>query len=430
MNRRISVWEPRRAPLCLVFALIGGLAIGGVGCKGEEEEPSSDDPAEEKAAEPSKVEPRTDEAKTEAAENQPEAAPTDEVPERGLVEVAVPDPAANPAADPAAAPAGARAAAADSAAPPVAAPAGADPPAASRGAGAPGMPEVAPPPHEPGAADVAAGTAAPQRAAANAAADAPASAAATAAATARPGAGAPGQPAAANDPAAAAQALAARAARPGSPAADTVAQAEAPANGLPANGVANNRAAQAVREARKRQSDAEAAASAGRELPSRTQADVAKTKPKSTTRWAGAPRETGPPLRVDHALRKTEIETYTGKKMRRGELGGIHPSPHYNYVMFETKGRGEFGASVQVWAERTIKDTRQRYEQMKATYPNVRDTTNITPYTFFASWGDLYYLAFMDLKRRRVIAVTAHASIVGPERLYQVAKLAHDRLVR
>jgi hypothetical protein len=163
------------------------------------------------------------------------------------------------------------------------------------------------------------------------------------------------------------------------------------------------------------------AATAGRAAP--------PTQPRTVTRWSGAADPAGPPLPIAHAVSDAELSAMAKVKLKKGEMTGRAPSPNYNSLLYETR-KGELGVAVQAWDESTIKDTKLRYEQMKATYPNVQDTANITPYTYFASWGDLYYLVFMDLKKRRVVSVAASAEVLSPHKLYQLGVRVHERLVR
>ena len=83
---------------------------------------------------------------------------------------------------------------------------------------------------------------------------------------------------------------------------------------------------------------------------------------------------------------------------------------------------------VQLWHEPALKDTRARYEAMKIGYPNAQETGNVTNYTFFSHWGNVYHMVFMDLKRRRVAAVSTEA--LTPNQLFTVATRVRDRLLR
>jgi hypothetical protein len=166
----------------------------------------------------------------------------------------------------------------------------------------------------------------------------------------------------------------------------------------------------------------------GRELPPQPARIMGEREPQPSGRatWPGAPASGGPPLDISKLVTKVELEELSNRKLKAGVLSGIEAGPHYNFTLFETK-EGELAASVQVWAEATIKDTRSRFDNMKGSYPNVRDTANITPYTFFASYGKTYYLAFMDLKRRRVVSVAINSDVFSPNQLFQITKNVHDR---
>ncbi len=127
-------------------------------------------------------------------------------------------------------------------------------------------------------------------------------------------------------------------------------------------------------------------------------------------------------------LPKAQVEAALGKHgLRTSKLSGIPPSPAYNDVLYLTPKK-EYALALQVWAEPTIRDTRVRFERMRNSYTNVQEATPVTAYTFFASWGDIYHLVFMDLKARRVAALSASSKVVPPHVLYQLAKSVAARL--
>jgi hypothetical protein len=143
-----------------------------------------------------------------------------------------------------------------------------------------------------------------------------------------------------------------------------------------------------------------------------------------------ASRRSAPLLPISHALNAVELKTLTGKSFRADELVGQLPSSRYNTVYFRTGKGGDYGVSVQLWHEPALRDTRARYENMKSTYPNVTETGNVTHSSFFAHWGEVHHLVFMDLKKRRVVSVSAGNQTLTPDQLYAVATTVRDRLLR
>ena len=135
-----------------------------------------------------------------------------------------------------------------------------------------------------------------------------------------------------------------------------------------------------------------------------------------------------PPLPISHALSSQELKQLTGQTFKPSSLGGQLPSPAYNSLYFRTTREEKLGVVVQLWHEPALKDTRARYEAMKIGYPNAQETGNITNYTFFSHWGNVYHMVFMDLKRRRVAAVSTEA--LTPNQLFTVATRVRDRLLR
>ncbi|GMV41564.1 MAG: hypothetical protein AMXMBFR64_32800 [Myxococcales bacterium] len=142
-------------------------------------------------------------------------------------------------------------------------------------------------------------------------------------------------------------------------------------------------------------------------------------------------RPAGAPLDISQALTASELKVLSGgKAFKQGTLAGREGDPSYNSLYFAPAKGGAYGVGVQVWYEPTIRDTRTRYEDMKLTYPNVQETGNVTNYTYFAFWNDVYYLVFMGLKQRLVISVTASNETLSPNQLFAVATKVRDRLIR
>ncbi|NUN15988.1 MAG: hypothetical protein HUU55_20365 [Myxococcales bacterium] len=137
----------------------------------------------------------------------------------------------------------------------------------------------------------------------------------------------------------------------------------------------------------------------------------------------------GPPIPIDHALALSELQSISGKQFKISSLSGQKSGPSYNSLYFSPKIGQDFGVAVQLWHESSIRDTRTRYEQMKASYPNVQETGNITTYTYFAHWKEIYYLVFMDLKKRRVVCVSGSNKALSPNQLFTIATKIRDRLI-
>ncbi len=159
-------------------------------------------------------------------------------------------------------------------------------------------------------------------------------------------------------------------------------------------------------------------------------APVRKLPSLSGSKSPPTPRATAPPLPISHALNAVELKTLTGKRFQPDELPGQPATSRHNTVYFKPLKSNEYGVSVQLWHEPALRDTRARYENMKSTYPNVTETGNVTNSSFFAHWGAIHHLVFMDLKKRRVISVSAGNQTLTPEQLYAVATKVRDRLLR
>jgi hypothetical protein len=169
-----------------------------------------------------------------------------------------------------------------------------------------------------------------------------------------------------------------------------------------------------------------------REKPPVIPAPAKTTKRPTLTTPAVPSRPQRPPLAISNGLHAKELTQLTGKTFREVSLAGQEPSPNYNVIRFNQDSK-HYGVSVQVWQETQLRDTRARYENMKTSYPNVSVTGNVTSDTFFAHWGSnkkkLYYLVFMELKKRKVISVTADSTSLEPNQLFVIATRVRDRLL-
>jgi hypothetical protein len=174
---------------------------------------------------------------------------------------------------------------------------------------------------------------------------------------------------------------------------------------------------------------AAARAAATQAAQAQAEADRAQAVKAPAARTLPA-RPAGPPLAIDHAITASELKVLTGgKAFKRGDLAGRPADPTHAALYYAPAKGSAYGLGVQVWYEPTIRETRARYEAMKSTYPNVQETGNVTNYTFFAFWNDVYYLVFMGLKQRLVISVTASSETLTPNQLFSVATKVRDRLI-
>ena len=201
----------------------------------------------------------------------------------------------------------------------------------------------------------------------------------------------------------------------------------APERAAPATQVPRSPEVNAALRARAAQAQAEAERQAAATTGSGLRPDAAEAGPPARTM---PPRPSGPPLQIDHAITASELKVLAGgTTFKRGTIAGRQGDPSYNSLYYGSTKGGSYGVGIQVWYEPTIRDTRARYEQMKTSYPNVQETGNVTNYTFFAFWDDVYYLVYMGLKQRLVISVTASNKTLDPNQLFAVATKVRDRLI-
>ena len=111
-----------------------------------------------------------------------------------------------------------------------------------------------------------------------------------------------------------------------------------------------------------------------------------------------------------------------------GPLKGIPVGASHNSISFGMGGPDQLAVALQVWQESTRIDANERYEAMRAQYPNAEDTTGLTAKTLFSYWNDLMTLTFLDFTRRMVISVTCNQSVCSQKQLLELTKLVQSRM--
>ena len=137
-----------------------------------------------------------------------------------------------------------------------------------------------------------------------------------------------------------------------------------------------------------------------------------------------------PVLDVARFLPVKDLRTLTGERTlaAKGQLAGIPATETYNSAYFAPSKRSEFGVSLQVWKERIRRDVNQRFERMRADFPNAEDTTAIGPKGFISYYDDIVTLTFADLSRRVVASVSCSQKICTGEQLLSVANAVNEKL--
>ncbi len=137
-----------------------------------------------------------------------------------------------------------------------------------------------------------------------------------------------------------------------------------------------------------------------------------------------------PALDLSRYLSLTEVRKATGDTtlMEDGQLTGMPASEMYNSRYFAPPQRANFGASFQLWRDRTRRDANERFRRLRKEYPNAEDTISPAPKSFFSYWGDVMYLVFADLTKRIVVAVSCSADICTPDELLALAESIKAKL--
>ena len=152
--------------------------------------------------------------------------------------------------------------------------------------------------------------------------------------------------------------------------------------------------------------------------------------PPTATPPAAAP-PLGPPLELGALLSLDEVTsvTKTRARLEQGALQGIQPHSGYNSVYYRDRKDDRFGVSVQVWKDPRTVSPMWRFGQMTKTFPNVTENSAVTAKTFFAYWGDVYFLVYLVEKQRMTVALTCGNHICAdPEHLVALGRRVAERL--
>lgn len=135
-----------------------------------------------------------------------------------------------------------------------------------------------------------------------------------------------------------------------------------------------------------------------------------------------------PDLRL--LLTAADIAGVAGDKVafQRTVLPGVEPDEDRQSLYFEpVKGRA-FGFAIQVFREGNGQAARQRWESAFATYPNAVEVAPVAGSSFFAYWGEVLHVGFLQPHGNLVVVVSCGRTYCDSDALYALAKKANSRI--
>lgn len=109
-------------------------------------------------------------------------------------------------------------------------------------------------------------------------------------------------------------------------------------------------------------------------------------------------------------------------------LAGFEASQDKDALYFEpTKGQ-QFGFALQVFGERDGRAAKQKWDQLFATYPNSVEIAPISGPTFFAYWGEVLHVGFLEARGNLVVIVSCGQKYCDSDALYALAQKVASRI--
>jgi hypothetical protein len=109
-------------------------------------------------------------------------------------------------------------------------------------------------------------------------------------------------------------------------------------------------------------------------------------------------------------------------------LAGVLPSREYNAVRFHDPRTTTLGVAVQVWRFSTLIETRRKYDQFAAHYPDAQATDAVGTLGFFASSADILHIGFLEQTKKTLVLLSASQDAGNAKNLYLLAKEILRRL--
>lgn len=115
-------------------------------------------------------------------------------------------------------------------------------------------------------------------------------------------------------------------------------------------------------------------------------------------------------------------------EFQRATLPGVEADQDRQSLYFEPTKGGKFGFAIQVFREADSKAARQRWESAFATFPNATEVAPVAGSSFFAYWGEVLHVAFLQPHGNLVVIVSCGRTYCDSDALYALAKKVNSRI--
>ena len=175
----------------------------------------------------------------------------------------------------------------------------------------------------------------------------------------------------------------------------------------------------------------EANTAPGEAGPEEVPDEVVPEPPPVRTRTQVMASASAPPLPdLRLLLTTTDIDSIAGGKapLRRTVLAGVPPSAQSDAMMYEpTKGTA-YGVGIQLFREGNAALARDRFNAMLASYSSAQEIAPVSGRTFFAYWGDVQYIGFIEPTKNLVIVLSCGRTYCKEsDDLYELARKVSAR---
>lgn len=154
--------------------------------------------------------------------------------------------------------------------------------------------------------------------------------------------------------------------------------------------------------------------------------------PRPPEAQGGALQQTARPAVPDPLLLLTaaDVAEVAGPKteFQRTVLPGFDAGQDRQSLYFEPRKGGSFGFAIQVFRESDGRAARQRWETAFATYPNSTEITPVAGSSFFAYWGEVMHVGFLQPHGNLVVVVSCGRKFCDSDALYALAKKVSSRI--
>lgn len=158
--------------------------------------------------------------------------------------------------------------------------------------------------------------------------------------------------------------------------------------------------------------------------------DVPEPSPVRTRAQVTSPASAVPLPDLRLLLTTNDIDAIAGGKtpLRRTVLAGVPPSTHGDSMMYEPTRGTAYGIGIQLFREGNAALARDRFNAMLASYSSAQEIAPVSGRTFFAYWGDVQYVGFIEPTKNLVIVLSCgRAYCKESDDLYELARKVSAR---